>query len=259
MYGKRVDLLTDHQALQPLLKKKRAHKQYSGKLTRWLDRLSHFDVNVQYTAGKNIPLTDYLSRHPIVPTESVELENKAGGQSKAEADEEFVANEIYALFEFNQARGSIKRFTEQATARENLDQSQRNKNIREQISDTHLLKTSSLPNSVNSLNKISPSSNNKKDKVNGIDMDFIYKKKGYSPETERLWIERNHILKPDKTRFVGRGKESERIQEYRPNQTGRKRIVELNFEIYNSFFFISVRRSGLHHYKCSNKIITNHG
>ena len=52
VYGKRVNLLTDHKALQPLLKKNRAHKQYSARLTRWLDRLSHFDVNLQYTAGK---------------------------------------------------------------------------------------------------------------------------------------------------------------------------------------------------------------
>ena len=66
VYGKRINLLTDHQALQPLLKRKRAHKRYSARLTRWLGRLGHFDVNVQYTAGKNIPLTDYLSRHPIV-------------------------------------------------------------------------------------------------------------------------------------------------------------------------------------------------
>ena len=74
------------------------------------------------------------------------------------------------------------------------------------------------------------------DKGNGIDMKFNYKKRGHSPETKRLWTERNHILKPDKTRIVGKGKESERIQEYRPNQTGRKRISELNIEIYNCFF-----------------------
>ena len=65
VYGKRVNLLTDHQALQPLLKRNRAHKQYSARLPHWLDRLSHYDVNVQYTAGKNIPLTDYLSRQSI--------------------------------------------------------------------------------------------------------------------------------------------------------------------------------------------------
>ena len=74
------------------------------------------------------------------------------------------------------------------------------------------------------------------DKVNGIDMEFIFKKRGHSPETKRLWIEKNHILKPDKTRIVGKGEESERIQEYRPNQAGRKRIAELNIEIYNSIF-----------------------
>ena len=51
-----------------------------------------------------------------------------------------------------------------------------------------------------------------------------------------FWIKRNHLLKPDRTRIVGKGKESERIQEYRPNQASRKRIVELNVEIYNRFF-----------------------
>ena len=232
VYGKRVDLLTDHQALQPLLKKNRAHKQYSARLTRWLDRLSHFDVNIQYTAGKNIPLTDYLSRHPIVPTEIAELENKADGQNEAEADEELIVNQIYGLFEFNREPGSIKRFTEQLNARENSDQSQRDKISCEQNSNTHLLKTSPPP--VNIINR--ESLNSKMDKVNGIDMNFIFKKRGHSPETKRLWIERNHLLKPDRTRIVGKGKESERIQEYRPNQASRKRIAEINIKIYNRFF-----------------------
>ena len=232
VYGKRVNLLTDHQALQPLLKKNRAHKQYSARLTRWLDRLSHFDVNIQYTAGKNIPLTDYLSRHPIVPTEIAELENKADGQNEAEADEEFVVNQIYGLFEFNRERGSIKLFTEQLNARENSDQSQFDKISCEQNSNTHLLKTSPPP--VNIIDR--ESLNSKMDKVNGIDMNFIFKKRGHSPETKRLWVERNHLLKPDRTRIVGKGKESERIQEYRPNQASRKRIAEINIKIYNRFF-----------------------
>ena len=134
VYGKRVNLLTDHQALQPLLKKNRAHKQNSARLTRWLDRLNHFDVNVQYTAGKNIPLTDYLSRHPIIPTEIAELENK-------------VINQIYGLLEFNQKRGSIKRLTERNPTTENFNQSQSDSNIRERNRDTHLLKASPLLNS----------------------------------------------------------------------------------------------------------------
>ena len=96
------------------------------------------------------------------------------------------------------------------------------------------------------------------DKVNGIDMDFVYKMSGHSSKTKRLWIERNHILKPNKTRFVGRGKESEQIQEYRPNQTGRKRIVELNTEIYNRFFHYC-ETLGTTPLQESNKTTTNHG
>ena len=64
-----------------------------------------------------------------------------------------------------------------------------------------------------------------------------YTKSGATPsETKHLWVQRNHILKPDKKRIVGKDKDSERIQEYRPSQTGRKRIFELNIEIYNCFF-----------------------
>ena len=109
---------------------------------------------------------------------------------------------------------------------------------REENQKNHLLKTSSLSKGTNStaLNKVLPTSISKMGKVNGIDTEFIYKKPGHSPETKRLWVERNHILKPDKTRIVGKGKDNERIQEYRPSQFGRKRIVELDIEIYNRFF-----------------------
>ena len=117
VYGKRVNLLTDHQALQPLLKRKRAHKQYSARLTRWLDRLSNFDVNVQYTAGKNIPLTDYLSRHQIVNTGANAAENNFSGQNETESEEEFVINQIHGLFDFIQTNGSIKRFTERTKSK----------------------------------------------------------------------------------------------------------------------------------------------
>ena len=234
VYGKRVNLLTDHQALQPLLKTNRAHKQNSARLTRWLDRMSHFDVNIQYTAGKNIPLTDYLSRHPIALTEIAELGTKADGQNEAEADEEFVVNQIYGLFEFNRERGSIKRFTEQLNTRENFTNHSAIKTYVNKNSNTHLFKTSAPSYSNNA--KYGKLLNSGMDKINGIDMNFIYKKRGHSPETKRPWIERNHLLKPDRTRIVGKGKESERIQEYRPNQASRKRIVELNVEIYNRFF-----------------------
>ena len=108
---KKVNLVTDHQALQPLLKRNRAHKQYSARLTRWLGRLSHFDVNVQYTAGKNVPLTDYLIRHPIVNTAKNETENDVSGQTETESEEKFVINLIHGLFDFIPTNGSIKRFS----------------------------------------------------------------------------------------------------------------------------------------------------
>ena len=94
------------------------------------------------------------------------------------------------------------------------------------------------------LNSIKPSKRSKEitpliptmDKVNGIVMNFIFKKRGHSPETDRLCQERNCILKPNKTRIVGRGSENERIQEYRPSQEGRKQIERNNILIDNRFF-----------------------
>ena len=131
VYGKRINLLTDHQALQPLLKRNRAHKQYSARLTRWLDRLGHFDVNVQYTAGKNIPLTDYLSRHPIVNELGTEELN---ANEEKEAEEEFVINQIYGLFEFNRTIGSITQHIKRPCSATNSSQSQRRTRTREQNS-----------------------------------------------------------------------------------------------------------------------------
>ena len=67
-------------------------------------------------------------------------------------------------------------------------------------------------------------------------MQFIYKKKGHSPDTYRLWTERKRLLKSEKTRIVGKGSDQERLQEYRPQQQARKRIVELNIQFYKRFF-----------------------
>ena len=65
LYGKKVYLYTDHQALEPLLKRNRSNRQYSARLTRWLDRLTHFDISIQHIAGSNLKFTDYLSRNPV--------------------------------------------------------------------------------------------------------------------------------------------------------------------------------------------------
>ena len=134
-----------------MLKRNRAHEQYSARLTRWLDRLSHFDGNVQYTAGKNIPLTDYLSRHPIVNTGENAAENNFSGQNEAESEEEFVINQIHGLFDFIQTNGSKKRFAERTKPKQNIDQSQRGTCKREQNKQTHSLEASIPLNGVNQI------------------------------------------------------------------------------------------------------------
>ena len=78
LYGKKVHLYTDRQALEPLIKRNRSNKQYSAQLTRWLHRLTHFDISIQHIAGNNSKFTDYLSRNPVggaTPKESYDEEN----------------------------------------------------------------------------------------------------------------------------------------------------------------------------------------
>ena len=67
-------------------------------------------------------------------------------------------------------------------------------------------------------------------------MHLIFKERGHSPDTLRLWTERKRLLKPEKTRILGKGTDTERLQEYRHSQQVRKRIAELNVQIYNRFF-----------------------
>ena len=93
-YGKKVQLFSDHQALEPLLKKNKTNKQYSARLTRWLDRLNHFDITLKYTAGKEIKFTNFISRNP---TENADPEEKY--------EEEFVINAIAQLATVNEPIG----------------------------------------------------------------------------------------------------------------------------------------------------------
>ena len=96
IYGKPIELLTDHQALEPLIKRNRTNKTYSARLTRWLDRLAHFDINIKHIAGKHLALTDYLCRNPISKPELIE-----------NYDEEYVFNCIMPLLEFINNYGSV--------------------------------------------------------------------------------------------------------------------------------------------------------
>ena len=90
IYGRPIKLLTDHQAREPLIKRNRSNKTYSARLTRWLDRLAYFTINVNHIAGKHSARTDYLSRNP-----------SAAPQTDEAYDEEYVINNVIPHYKFN--------------------------------------------------------------------------------------------------------------------------------------------------------------
>ena len=96
LYGKQIQLFSNHQALEPHLERSKRSKQYSARLTRWLDRLNHFDITLKYTAGKEIKFTDFISQNP---TETAEPEENY--------EEEFVINAIAQLAMVNSRIGRI--------------------------------------------------------------------------------------------------------------------------------------------------------
>ena len=72
VYGKQVQLFSDHQALEPLLKRNKANKQNSALLIRWLDRRCHLDISLKHSAGKGIEYTDFISSNPTEKPEPAE-------------------------------------------------------------------------------------------------------------------------------------------------------------------------------------------
>ena len=63
-YGVPFGIVSDHKALQSVLKSNKDNKTYSSRLTRWVDRLSPFDFSIVHTPGRTLGMVDYLSRHP---------------------------------------------------------------------------------------------------------------------------------------------------------------------------------------------------
>ena len=77
------------------MKRNKANKQYNARLTRWLDRLNHFDISLKHTAGEEIKITDFISRNP------------AENPEPEENYEELVLNAIAQLATVNARIGRI--------------------------------------------------------------------------------------------------------------------------------------------------------
>ena len=64
VYGVRFGVVSDHKALQSVLKSNKGNKTYSSRLPRWADRLLPFDFSIVHKPGRTLGMADYLSRHP---------------------------------------------------------------------------------------------------------------------------------------------------------------------------------------------------
>ena len=64
VYGVSFGIVSDHKALQSVLKSNKGNKTYSSRLTRWVGRLLPFDFVIVHNPGRTLGMADYLSRHP---------------------------------------------------------------------------------------------------------------------------------------------------------------------------------------------------
>ena len=96
-------------------------------------------MNIQFTAGKNLPLTDYLRRHPITHPDESEVNNKTIRQKATEAEEEIVLSQIYGLFVLtDQSEALRKSLNELRHHNESTNQSAANKHANNIEPVTHL-------------------------------------------------------------------------------------------------------------------------
>ena len=114
-----------------VLKPNRGNKTFSGRLTRWVDRLLPFDFEVVHVAGRTLGMADYLSRHPT------ELQ---GSSVKAETlwNEWFTVNSVISLndvldnSEASSVKGSQAESVKAANTVNRINQAKRRKPIKTQ-------------------------------------------------------------------------------------------------------------------------------
>ena len=257
LYGKKVYLYTDHQALEPLIKRNRCNKQYSARLTRWLDRLAHFDIAIQHIAGSNLKFTDYLSRNPV-----------EGATPEDNYDEEYVINILSEQAKLNAKYGQLfadqsdtsKRVTEIENGRsENKTEQQNNQSQASRIFENK--------NGVNKINRNEKSTSGQSDisasklscslnhqnvirkknlntEITEMDRDNFYhwgatrkimeiiRRRNKSPETRRLVDLRNNLSKPGTLRRRYDPHTQRTIfAPTRPNKRSREEIAEIDAEL----------------------------
>ena len=86
LYGNKFILQTDHQALLSALKNNLGNKTYQSRLSRWVDRLLPFNLNIDHIPGEKMGFADYLSRNP-----------SGKPSSESEDDQKFVINTIHEI------------------------------------------------------------------------------------------------------------------------------------------------------------------
>ena len=147
LYGKKVYLYTDHQALEPLIKRNRCNKQYSARLTRWLDRLAHFDIAIQHIAGSNLKFTDYLSRNPV-----------EGATPEDNYDEEYVINILSEQAKLNAKYGQL--FADQSDISKRVTETKNDRSENKIEQQENQSQASRIFENKNGVNKISRSEKN---------------------------------------------------------------------------------------------------
>ena len=216
LYGKKVFLYTDHQALEPLIKRNRCNKQYSARLTRWLDRPAHFDISVQPIAGSNLKFTDFLSRNPV-----------EGATTENMYDEQYVINVLTEQAKLNSKYRRI--FTNQSQQTPN-SKTMREHKLNNQSEANRIFEKKRHVNKTNEQAETSPNKNAKKFKpqkelplpnlqtlqtssAEEMDRDYFH----WGATTEIMEIIRRRKKRPETKRLVER-----RLEIARPGMMGRR-------------------------------------
>ena len=191
IYGKPINILTDHQALEPLIKRNRSNKTYSARLTRWLDRLAHFTINVNHIAGKHLALTDYLSRNPSAPPQTDDV-----------YDEEYVINNILPHYKFISKYGCLSNHTNKSE--NGTTDSERKTNNEPRSRETREHNAIDCLNNLPSTREIHhlQNSSNSKITMDARTIDNL-EAADSSPETTELIQRWRNIVKPGIYRLTG--------------------------------------------------------